>query len=228
MYSQWGLPFPPREDRVPLLKEHLEVQRLLYSEATSNFDGEFFQLENAVCNPKPVQQPGPPIWVGLNQRVRPMAQVAAKLADGIVIEWGDDEVAARVAPALRSACEEVDRDPQELTRARFCMAVVTDGSWSLEDALGELARESGLFNPDSITRVSEMWLGILFGTPDEIREQVSARVEELGFDHLMCHFYGLGLGGDNAGIEGFQGKAIAAMRAFAEHVMPAFAQRASA
>jgi alkanesulfonate monooxygenase SsuD/methylene tetrahydromethanopterin reductase-like flavin-dependent oxidoreductase (luciferase family) len=222
MYSQWGLPFPPREDRVPLLEEHIQVQKLLYTEERADFDGRFFQLEDAVCSPKPVQESGPPIWIGLNRRVEAMAQLAAERADGIVIEWGDDAVAAKVVPALERACEEAGRDSSELAKARFCFALVTDGSWSREDALRELARAGGFFDENEISDLAEMWLGVLFGTPDEIREQIAARVEGLGFDHLMCHFYSLGLDNGNAGIEGFHGNVLAGIRAFAEQVMPRF------
>jgi len=54
-YTQWGLPFPetPRE-RVALLREHLQVQKLLYTEDVSNFDGEYFSLHDAVNSPKPL------------------------------------------------------------------------------------------------------------------------------------------------------------------------------
>lgn len=168
MYSQWGLEFPPRSDRVPLLEEHTQVQKLLYTAPTADFDGRFFQL------------------------------------------------------ALDAACAEIGRDPNELTRARFCLALVTDGSWELDDALKELARASGRYDPESFGGLADMWLGVLFGTSDGIQEQIAARVEELGFDHLMCHFYGLGLDGDAGGIEGFQGNAMAAVRAFGTDVMPAF------
>jgi len=111
-YTQWGLPFPetPRE-RVALLREHLQVQKLLYTEDVSNFDGEYFSLHDAVNSPKPLQRPHPPIWIGLNTSAVVMPRVAAELADGIIVEWGDDEVAAQVVPRLVEACERRDRDP---------------------------------------------------------------------------------------------------------------------
>ena len=49
--------------RIGRLNESLHVMRGLMTEDVFSFDGEYFQLKDAYCNPKPVQKPCPPIWI---------------------------------------------------------------------------------------------------------------------------------------------------------------------
>ena len=49
--------------RIGRLNESLHVMRGLMTEDVFSFDGEYFQLKDAYCNPKPVQKPYPPIWI---------------------------------------------------------------------------------------------------------------------------------------------------------------------
>ena len=46
------------------MAEVIEVIRRLRSEENVDFEGEFIKLEGVTIAPKPIQQPGPPIFVG--------------------------------------------------------------------------------------------------------------------------------------------------------------------
>ena len=220
-YTQWGMPFPktPRE-RVALLREHLQVQKLLYTEEVSNFQGEYFSLHDAVNSPKPVQQPHPPIWLGLNTSAVVMPRVAAELADGIVIEWGDDEVAARVVPRFVEACERLGRDPAELAKARHLGVVITDEEIPAEQVFAELARRSGMYAPAELQATWDTWLGAIVGPPGTILERLHARTTELGFDHAMVHVLSLGFDDEGGGLEGIPGSTFAGMRQLARELVP--------
>lgn len=50
-------------ERIRRLDESLDVIRGLISEETFSYEGEHFRLQDAYCNPKPVQKPHPPIWI---------------------------------------------------------------------------------------------------------------------------------------------------------------------
>jgi len=49
--------------RIARLDETLHIIRGLMTEDGFSFDGDYFQLKDAYCNPKPVQKPYPPIWI---------------------------------------------------------------------------------------------------------------------------------------------------------------------
>jgi alkanesulfonate monooxygenase SsuD/methylene tetrahydromethanopterin reductase-like flavin-dependent oxidoreductase (luciferase family) len=53
-----------QEEATQRMKEGTEIIRQAWSDDPVNFRGEFFNYENVRVLPKPVQRPGPPIWVG--------------------------------------------------------------------------------------------------------------------------------------------------------------------
>jgi alkanesulfonate monooxygenase SsuD/methylene tetrahydromethanopterin reductase-like flavin-dependent oxidoreductase (luciferase family) len=218
-YTQWGMTFPatPRE-RVALLREHLQVQKLLYTQDVASFEGEHFTLRDAVNSPKPVQRPHPPIWIGMNTNAVVMPKVAAELADGVVVEWGDDEVAGRVAPRLVEACERLGRDPAEVTTARHLGVVVTTEEMPAERVFTELARRSGFYDPARLRETWDTWLGAIVGPPGTILEPLRARTIELGFSHAMVHVLSLGFEEDAGGLEGIPGSTFAGLRRLAKEL----------
>ena len=60
-YTQFQM---PRARRVRRFREGVELIKALWTEATVNYRGSFFQLEGGTMAPKPVQKPHPPIWLG--------------------------------------------------------------------------------------------------------------------------------------------------------------------
>jgi F420-dependent oxidoreductase-like protein len=111
----YGIEFPRAGTRVEMLDEALTVIRRLWSEPSVTFEGRFFTLTDALCDPKPLQRPHPPIVIG---GVKPkMLRVIARHAD----EWnapgqGPQEWAATSA-SLDAACAEVGRNPSEIRRS---------------------------------------------------------------------------------------------------------------
>jgi F420-dependent oxidoreductase-like protein len=114
-HQGYGIPFPSNGTRVAMLDEALTVIKLLWTEDKASFEGKFWRLEEALCNPKPVQSPHPPIVVG---GMRPkMLQVIAKHANewnapiGDPVQWGD------VSAALDKECEAAGRKPSDIRRS---------------------------------------------------------------------------------------------------------------
>jgi Coenzyme F420-dependent N5,N10-methylene tetrahydromethanopterin reductase and related flavin-dependent oxidoreductases len=63
--NAYGIPFPPTSERMSRLEEAIQIMRKMWTEEPSaSFDGKYYQIHNAYCNPKPIQKPSPPILVG--------------------------------------------------------------------------------------------------------------------------------------------------------------------
>jgi len=60
-YAAVGVPF---EERWKRLDETVGVLRALWREDGPTFEGEFYSTENIELEPRPLQQPGPPVWIG--------------------------------------------------------------------------------------------------------------------------------------------------------------------
>src|SRR5438034_1286942 len=60
----YGIPLYTPGERIRRLGEACEVIKLLWTETVANFDGKYYQLKDARCEPKPVQKPYPPFVIG--------------------------------------------------------------------------------------------------------------------------------------------------------------------
>jgi probable F420-dependent oxidoreductase len=54
----------PHKERGARVTEGIEVVRALWRDTPASFQGRFTRFEGVSIDPKPVQQPGPPIWIG--------------------------------------------------------------------------------------------------------------------------------------------------------------------
>ena len=114
MYGISGL-----DHRVGLLSEGLQVIRSLWTQERTNFDGRYYKMRDAVANPKPVQKPYPPIWVGAGGPST--LKLTARHADVWNTTGGADrsqiENAIERSRQLDEACAAIGRDPGEIRRS---------------------------------------------------------------------------------------------------------------
>jgi alkanesulfonate monooxygenase SsuD/methylene tetrahydromethanopterin reductase-like flavin-dependent oxidoreductase (luciferase family) len=115
-YDAHGLPYHDFSDSVGALDEACTVIRRLWTE-DEPFDvaGSHVTLIGAFGNPKPVQQPHPPITIG--GRAGSTLRVAAKHADRWNIPGHDLEDAASRSALLDRYCAEIGRGPASITRS---------------------------------------------------------------------------------------------------------------
>src|SRR5438552_10549786 len=54
----------PRAERADRLAEAVQAVRAVWAEVHASFDGRFFRFADVSIRPRPIQRPGPPVWVG--------------------------------------------------------------------------------------------------------------------------------------------------------------------
>ena len=110
MYGIEGL-----DHRVGLLSESLQIIKSLWTDERTNFEGRYYRLKGAIANPKPIQKPYPPIWVGASGQTT--LRLVARHADVWNIAGGDPDRVKELTPMLDEACGAVGRDPSEIRRS---------------------------------------------------------------------------------------------------------------
>jgi probable F420-dependent oxidoreductase len=114
-FTQFGLPFPSAGDRVTMLDEALRAMKLLWSEPRSTYKGRFYELNGAIAEPKPVQRPHPPIWIG--SKGERMLRLTARHADVWNSNARSFEESVAALRYLDGACLKIGRDPATLRRS---------------------------------------------------------------------------------------------------------------
>ena len=63
-YKGYGYEFAKPSDRIGMLRETVEIVKSMWTNAETNYDGKYYKMSRANCDPKPLQQPTPPVWIG--------------------------------------------------------------------------------------------------------------------------------------------------------------------
>ena len=113
----YGIPVVATGEAVDALGEACLIAKRLWSETEPfDFDGRWYQLRGAICEPKPIQRPHPPILIGAGGRRS--LRVVAEHAD----IWncpvsGDLAELRRLSAVLDEHCAEIGRDPASIVRS---------------------------------------------------------------------------------------------------------------
>jgi F420-dependent oxidoreductase-like protein len=115
-HTMLGLPFGTAGDRADRLEEACQVIRSLWTQELTSFAGRHYQLAGAVAEPKPVQRPHPPIWIGGAGRRRTL-RIAAEHASVWNAPGGSPDEVAELSGVLDRHCADIGRDPSEIRRS---------------------------------------------------------------------------------------------------------------
>lgn len=155
-FAGYGYEFPSVPTRIRQMEEGLTVIKQLWSAERATFAGKFYQLNDAFCEPKPLQRPHPPITIGGGGE-QLLLRAVARHAD--IWNYFPAPLAEyeRKAKVLNEHCIKLGRDPQSIERSLMMPTITAEWEKEVRDQL-EGAKARGY-----------MWaqLGHLVqGTPD--------------------------------------------------------------
>ncbi len=157
-FEALGLPF---HKRGAMTDEYLAAMKLLWSEESASFDGEFTSFKDVLPAPHPVQKPHPPIWVGGPSDAairRTVVHGDAWHPMNADLSWLKDYG----VPTLKRFAEELDR-PTPAFSPRVKLHIT-------DDALPEDGRKPGI------------------GSLQQVQEDLGA-FQDLGADYLLLDTY---------------------------------------
>jgi probable F420-dependent oxidoreductase len=128
--------------------EGLELMKALWTQPRVTFEGEFWQLADAAMEPKPVQKPHPPIWIGANGEAA--LRRAVRVGNGF-FGAGSTPTArfAEQVTIVRAALAEAGRDPGSFQIAKRLYIAVDDNTGRARDRINAaMERTYGRRVPD--------------------------------------------------------------------------------
>jgi F420-dependent oxidoreductase-like protein len=162
-YTQYGYPFPSVATRLAQLGETLAILRAMWTEPRATFAGKHFRVENAACDPKPVQARLPIMIGGGGEKV--LLRHVARHAD----VWNNlgayHADVGRKRDVLVGHCRAVGRDPGEIAIAQQTLAAIATDAATARRRTAQVFAELGFLDgaPDLA----------LTGTPDEIHARIA-------------------------------------------------------
>ena len=202
-YLAYGYEFPETPDRLRMLRESLQIIKAMWTEDEATFEGRFYQVRGAMNEPKPVQKPHPPIWIGGGGE-RVTLKLVAQYGDACNV-GGDLATVRHKLAVLREHCETVGRDYDSILKTTEFYAIFGDKK-EIDRVVADTARRTGV-DEDYIRRWHPRQ-----GDADGIAEQMQ-EYAEAGIEYFVVNL-------PNA----FEGGVIAR---FAEEVFPRVGYRAN-
>ena len=212
-YDAYGYPYPSNAERIEQMGDGIKVLKAMWTQDEPTYHGPYFKIDKAWCEPKPVQRPHLPILIGGGGKR--VLEIAAQEADILNLNPPVTKGYVDVAEALKFDRTKVAKriemihgflkaagranDALELSGGGF---VLMAKDRTTADAMAAATAQSlGIENNEKV-RDS---LQVLIGTPDDIKRELTSRIEKLGMTYFFLNFM-----------------MPDAIEMFAKEVMPAF------
>jgi len=206
-YYAYGYEFPPAKIRIRQLAEAVQVIKAMWTNEKATFSGKYYSINDAVCNPSPVQKPYPPIWIGGSGNM--LINVVAKYGDGCNFGIGPrlaltpEKYKERVS-YLEERCRAIGRDPKSVKKSFSAVMVIgkdkEDVKRGIREAIAEISTHvsarrkiiTALNHPGYLLSgfLSLVGLGkpkfMVAGTPEECADMLS-QFSNLGVELFMFH-----------------------------------------
>jgi F420-dependent oxidoreductase-like protein len=125
-HTAYGIPLYAPGERIRRFGEACEVIRLMWTEKAPNFNGKYYQLKEAYCEPKPIQKPYPPFVIGGSGEQLTL-RIVAQYASIWNFAGGTPEDFKHKSSVLDEHCAKIGRDPQDIWRS--VQPVVNPQDW---------------------------------------------------------------------------------------------------
>jgi len=193
-YVAHGYPFPPTPQRVEELAEQLQILKALWTQDQPTFKGRYFSITDGGNNPKPLQQPGPPIMLGGS--APSILKLAAEHATVLNIipptsngkDFPNDPVATvkftmdvmkKKIAALGEMMKANGRKPGDMELGGLLLLGMSRNEH--DSSLRDLAKNMGFPDYESAQRSPVA----LLGTPAQIRDELARRIADTGVTYYM-------------------------------------------
>lgn len=165
-YRAYGLPFPRPAIRIGQMKEAVIIIKKMWSEKSPSFKGKYYEIKNAICEPKPIQKPWPPIWIGGSGEQLTL-RVVAEHANACNM-FGSPPEYERKLKILRKHCEAVGRNYNDIKKSWIADLIIARNK-------KELAKKIKTISP-TLSSIDYNKRGLI-GTPDECIDKIQKYID---------------------------------------------------
>ena len=136
-YKAYGYDYPSAGVRLKMLEESLIIYKKMTTEDEASFEGEYYQINKAINQPKPIQKPHPPLWVcGGGEKVT--LKLLARYGD--YGNWDVDvEGFINKSNILREHCENENREFSDIGRTLHTNVIIGENQADLDSKIEKIS-----------------------------------------------------------------------------------------
>ena len=184
-HDGYGYPFRPPAGRIGMLREGVEIMKAMWTEDVVDFSGKHYQLEGAICQPKPAQSPHIPIWIaggGEQLTLRIAARHAQYTNFGI-----KPDLFAHKSEILAGHCRDLGRDFDSITRSANFNIVCAETEDGVEEKIRWVESHLRAHVSDEQAVEQAKLYRHASGTPDQVVAYLK-EWEALGLGYAIIYF----------------------------------------
>jgi len=114
-WRSYGYGFPELKERMGMFKEACEIIHRMWTEDYPTFKGRYYTIDRPINEPKGVQKPHPPLWIG-GSGERVTLRLVAQFGDACNVGGDPDTIRHKLA-VLRQHCETVGRNYDDIVKS---------------------------------------------------------------------------------------------------------------
>jgi F420-dependent oxidoreductase-like protein len=177
-WRAYGFGFPETPERMRMFREAVEIIHRMWTENYPTFAGRHYTIDGPINEPKGVQKPHPPLWIGGGGE-QVTLKLVAQYGDASNFGAGDPTVIRQKVDVLQRHCEAVGRNYDDIIKSTQVYLLLLDGATDREQAAAS-TREALELSEEEFNR--RFWVG----TSEEIAERVRL-VVDAGVDYLIFY-----------------------------------------
>jgi F420-dependent oxidoreductase-like protein len=172
-WRAYGYGFPETRERLGRLREACEIIHRMLTEAYPEFHGKYYTIDKAINEPKGVQKPHPPLWIGGGGE-RVTLKLVALWGDACNV-GGDPEIVRHKLEVLKQHCDAVGRDYAQIIKSTGVSVHLVD---SMAGAERETAAARGKLSYEEYAKQT------IVGTPEQVRDRLQHYVD-VGIEYFI-------------------------------------------
>jgi alkanesulfonate monooxygenase SsuD/methylene tetrahydromethanopterin reductase-like flavin-dependent oxidoreductase (luciferase family) len=173
----YGYGFPETRERMRAFREAVEIVVKMWTDEKASFRGDYYTIDGAINEPKGVQKPHLPLWLGGGGE-KVTLKLVAQWANGCNVGGGNPEMVKHKLGVLREHCERLGRDYESITHSTSLNLVLLEDGDDPETATAKFRGKASL---------EEYRRDAFVGTAAEVAERIS-QLREAGADYVITYF----------------------------------------
>lgn len=208
-----GEPYLKATERAAKLEEEVRILNSLWTEERTTFEGKYYSVTDLVNFPKPVRRQGPELQLAFKSK-KFLTRLAAEFADRVNLLGTDDEKVLEALDTLKSHCEALGRNYDEIKKGRLSAVLFTENEVGPDELDTVLEERAALINydPDELKREHKGFVLSYVGPVAACAAALRRRTVDIGVTELV-------LCPDTIGENSYE-RTMKGLRIFAREVMP--------